>query len=218
MFRLFQQSKQSINNAIESASNAIEKARELSPVEFTTPSLSNFTNNTAILSGLLMQIPGAAADWGKWVCFTKNDVPYSFDCSWFVNGFDLQGQMINLLNTTCEIILVDREQCLYYHNSHEYFGSSAYGKSLCDLGYPRIMQPDPCITQTLHNNTPTHKFGTVDDVKDTVVYGFLGVAGLTFFGVTTACYIHNKNKQNAASEYEIINDETDLNPRTPTMQ
>jgi hypothetical protein len=114
---------------------------------------------------------------------------------------------------------VDPEKCHVYDNTHQYFGSSGYGITpLCDLGYPRIMQPDPCIIEILNKNTPTHKFGTRDDVVSVIQISLFAGTALTFLGVATACHLKNKNKQNAASEHEILNEETDLNPQRLTMQ
>lgn len=174
MFRLFRKPLKQIPSP-SFLSKVIETVKELSPVELTRPSFSNFTNNSYLLLSL---ITGTAANW---VCFTKNDIPYSFKCDPFFNGYDLQGNLINLLNQSCNIILTNAKDCFYYRNDHEYFGNSGYGKSLCELGYPRLMVPDLCIIGNLQNNTPTHQFGTVEDVKDTILIVACGVTAVGLF-------------------------------------
>lgn len=212
MFRLFSGSQEQTPSPslLSRLSGVIEAAKELSPVEFTRPSFSNFTNNTCLLLSL---VTGGAAEW---VCFTKNDIPYSFDCHRFVNGYDLQGHLVDLFNQSCEIIMTTAEDCLYYRNHHEYFGSSGYGKSLCELGYPRMMKPDSCIIGSLQNNTPTHQFGTIDDVKNTVAYGLLGltIAGAGLFGA--GALIKKYCTDNTADQ--VLDEETGLNPDRPSMQ
>lgn len=211
MFRLFQQIQEKTPSP-SLLSRALETAKELSPVEFCRPSFRNFTNNSYLIFSLIA--PAAA----NWVCFKMNDIPYSFVCSRFVNGYDLQGHLVNLLNQSCAIVLTNTGDCLYYRNSHEYFGSSGYGKSLCELGYPRMMTPDSCIIGNLQNNTPTHKFGTVNDVKDTVIYGLVG--GLMTIGLFTggACLLkkHLNAKNNITDP--VLDEEASLNPKRPSLQ
>jgi hypothetical protein len=201
MFRLFRPLPSLLCRVIETA----KELNELSPVKYTRPSFSNLTKNSILL---LSFTTSTAA---SWVCFIKNDIPYSFECQQFFNGYDLQGNLLNLLNQSSDIILTNATECLYYRNDYEYFGSNGYGNSLCKLGYPRLMVPDPSIIGNLQNNTPTHKFGTVEDVNNTSLISALGLTGIGLFA-GGACllkrYFNSKNNANTLEN----NEATALNP------
>lgn len=174
-------------------------------VELTTPSLSNFNANSIRLFMVLGCATTASA---RWVCFKFNNIPYDFSCQPFWNKYDLQGNILNILNETMDIHFVNNEACNIYYDHSKYFGSSGYGWPLCELTFPSMQTPDIAIIQIIQNNTPTHQFGTVGDIRATILFAVTGAASLTALGVFAANALkRNKNEEN---EYQVIDDNTPL--------
>lgn len=207
MFRMFNQPKALLTNALQKVKDTIEDK-----IEFTTPSLSNFNENSLYLLTLLGCVGDASADW---VCFKLQEIPYSFDCQSFWNGFDLQGALLNITNQTfgMNISLVSQEECLYYNSRHQYFGSSGFDIPLCNLGFPRHQHPNDVLINVLNNNTPAHQYGTTADVQNTIVVAAAGGALLTTGLFASAAYFCAKRK--SKPDYEAINETNETGPLQP---
>ncbi len=152
----------------------------------------------------LARITNATANF---VCFVKDTIPYQLQCNNSGDGNDLQGYLFKLLNTSCEIIQTNISDCLEYRNDYQYFGSSAYGKPLCELGYPRFAQPDSCVITNLKNFTPIQTAVPKDDPV-TIAVGTAGALltfGLFSFGaIKLSKYLSAKNNIESDEETTLL--------------
>lgn len=203
---------------------ALETTKNLCPVEIPIPTLNNVITNfktnawtivnnsfdliksPIIFSSLLIKVVGGN-ELANWVCFKHNDVSYGIQCAKLLGGRDLQGNLLALLNKTCEIAFTSQEDCRFYSNYYLDFGKTAFGYDLCYLSVPKTnpklpdMTPPSCIIDTLQKNMPSG-IVTSDDLTNTiglsVVGGVIAIVstGLGLFS------IHNylKNKNNATDE------------------
>lgn len=174
----------------------VQKICDLSPVEFSRPSFSNFTNNVFLISSALLWVPAKAG-----ICWNHDDMSYGLYCdnSYLYHRQILAQHLLGLINKTCGDItyIQNIRHCPGSNSDYMEFGSNFFNtESLCEMRYPYKQIPDACIVDVLESNTPSGVF--VPGI-DSVLTGVFSATTLLTVGLF-ARHAHNKYYENKNQE------------------